>query len=250
MNNSAYTELPKKSKDCAILIPLYKSEYSDSEMLCIKSAMEKLSKWDIFFVTHPYNVNQPFEIDQTLIRYSLFGERHFHSVNSYSSWLLTSELYLRFQAYKKILICQTDAYVIVDDISYWVVKDYDYIGAPWHGLISITPNYNATPHLNGTQFKLFVGNGGFSMRDPAGVANALIRNCELSQEFRGNEDGFFAFLGLLDPLFKVAPYHDACIFALELQARETLRQTKRMPMGFHALEKNDIALWRELTVKM
>jgi hypothetical protein len=239
-------ESPLKSDKCAVVIPLYKSIYSENETICVNSALTKFGHWDIFFATHVENTNQPFLIDGKSVRYSFFKKERFKSINSYSEWLLTFELYSKFINYKKILICQTDAYIVSDEINYWVDKDYDYIGAPWHGLVSITPNYQATPNFNGKEFKLFVGNGGFCMRDTSGCVNTLLRNSDIVNEFHGNEDGLFAFLGIVDPLFKMAPYHDACLFALELLAADTINKTKKMPMGFHALEKNDFSFWRDI----
>ena len=242
-------EFPQKSDKCAVIIPVYKSYYSETELICIGSALNRLCKWDIFFATHEGNISQPFCIDGKSSRYSLFSEEKFSSINAYSDWLLTSDLYFRFRLYKKILICQTDAYVTKDEIAYWVAKDYDYIGAPWHGIISINPNYKSTPSFNADNFKLFVGNGGFSMRDTVGSIGVLERNRDLVSEFRGNEDGLFSFFGIVDPTFKLAPYHDACCFALELRAKETIEKTGKLPMGFHALEKHDPVLWKHLISK-
>ena len=45
-------EFPEKSDKCAVIIPVYKSYYSETELICIDSALNRLCKWDIFFATH------------------------------------------------------------------------------------------------------------------------------------------------------------------------------------------------------
>ena len=243
-------ETPIKSNKCAVVIPTYKNNYTESEHTCLTSALNSLNNWDIYFATHSEKSLQPFSNENGLYKTSLFEKKIFNSVESYSNWLLTEDLYKRFGLYKKILICQSDVFINADEVEYWVSKDYDYIGAPWHGLVSITPQYASTPNINGISFNLFVGNGGFSMRDTRGSIEALKRNDSLLKEFNGNEDGLFGFLGLIDPQFKLAPYHDACLFSLELLAKETIGKTKKIPMGFHALEKHDPLMWSLITQKI
>jgi len=244
MNSDDSQELPEKSDKCAVIIPTHKRIYSESEALCIRRALSILCNWDIFYVTNPINSAQPLHDDAKSVRSSLFTDEFFQSVQNYSDWLLTDSLYKRFGLFNKILIVQSDAWIVEDQINYWVDKDYDYIGAPWHGMVSVKPNFRSTPRMKGYEFKMFVGNGGLSMRDTHGIRKALLRNSALLTEFNGNEDGVFSFMGLVDPLFKIAPYHDACLFSLELLAAETILKTGKIPMGFHALEKNDAALWR------
>jgi hypothetical protein len=195
-------------------------------------------------------MEQPVDFKGDSARYFLSDKKNFESIKNYSNWLMTHELYKAFYMYKKILICQADVLIIEDQIKYWVDKDYDYIGAPWHGLLKIKPNYNSTLNYNGNEYALFVGNGGFSMRDTSGICNALERNSNFFNEFLENKDGAFSFVGLIDPLFKLAPYHDACLFSLELLAFETIKKTKKMPMGFHALEKHDGKFWRNLMISL
>jgi hypothetical protein len=244
MNTFGFQEIPEKSNKCAVVIPTYKKSYTESEEFCIRQTFRMLGNWDIFFATDAENVDQTIKTENVKPRYSIFSKKTFESVKSYSNWLLTVEPYKRFGLYKKILICQSDALIIEDQLEHWVNKDFDYIGAPWHGLISIRPNYRSTIAFNDNEYKLFVGNGGLSMRDNKGICSVLERNAEFISEFAENEDGAFSFLGIIDPLFKLAPYHEACLFSLELRAAEIMEKTKKLPMGFHGLEKNNMNLWR------
>ena len=243
MNTFGFQEIPEKSNKCAIVIPTYKKTYTESEELCIRQTFAILGEWDIFFATDAENAEQTLKLKNGKPRYSIFSKKNFESVKSYSNWLLSDEPYQRFGLYKKMLICQSDALIIEDQIEHWVSKDFDYIGAPWHGLISIRPNYRSTIGFNDEEYKLFVGNGGLSMRDNMGICSALKRNAGFISEFTENEDGAFSFLGIIDPLFKLAPYHEACLFSLELRAAEIIAKTQKMPMGFHGLERNNINLW-------
>ena len=81
------------------------------------------------------------------------------------------------------------------------------------------------------------------MRDNKGICSVLERNADFVSEFTENEDGAFSFLGIIDPVFKLAPYHEACLFSLELRSAEIIAKTKKIPMGFHGLEKINTNLW-------
>ena len=109
----------------------------------------------VFFVPEDFDCSAVLEIipGAQVLR---FDKRFFSSVSSYSSLLLTPGFYHAFQKYEYMLIYQPDAWVFRDELDDWCRKDYDYIGAPF--VLG-----------TGADERIFVGNGGFSLRKMIGI---------------------------------------------------------------------------------
>jgi hypothetical protein len=146
--------MDKKYKECAIVIPIYKSELNDFEKTSLLRCKLVLNEYDIFLATPeglditPYN---------DLLGLNLFKKefkrKYFKSLVSYNKLLLSKTFYTSFQDYKYILIYHTDAYVFKNELEEWCKKDYDYIGAPIY-------------EFDGTiapQKFIGIGNGGFAL---------------------------------------------------------------------------------------
>jgi len=244
-------ERPKRSNQCAVVIPIYKPLLSVLESYCLRKTLLSLSRRDVYFVA-------PEGLDVTNFReypceILFFNRDVFASVESYSRWLLTNDLYLRFSAYEKLLICQIDAIVLGDDLDKWSDACWDYVGAPWWGSVSYRPAFSVChPELIGKTYLLQVGNGGLSLRNPRKIISLLSRNREFIEELllghgaQVNEDAIFAILGLVDLSFKIPDCHEAAKFSLELNARENIVSSGLLPMGFHALHKHDPYLFEIL----
>ena len=106
--------------------------------------------------------------------------------------------------------------------------------------------------LNGFEYKLDVGNGGLCMVNPRSVLYIISKHIELFKEFSSrsggqlNSDALYAFVGLIDPEFKLASRNMAVEFSLELDAKRAIRDSGKFPMGFHAMYKYDLDLWRNI----
>jgi len=241
-------ETPIGSNRCAVIIPIYKPTLPVVEDFCLKYTLLALETRDVFFLApHGLDVSR---FSKYKCKILFFSQEIFLSVESYSRWLMTPEIYLRFSAYERLLICQTDAIILTDDLDDWVSSHWDYIGAPWWGAVQYTPKHSRChPELVGKSFALQVGNGGLSLRNPRKIMQIILSHREFIKELLSgdgdqvNEDALLAILGIVDKTFKIPGCKEAARFSLELNARESILTTGKLPMGFHALFKYDPSLF-------
>ena len=242
--------IPLKNSDCVILIPTHKTSFSELELYCLNRTISVLKNWDIFFLI-PESADigciEDFPVNSIRMKDENFGR-----IDRYNRWLLSADFYQKFIMYERVMICHSDAITIRDELSYWVEKDIHYVGAPWFNSLIFTPNFATRPELNVGQHSLNVGNGGFSLRNPRKFLEIISRHNSLIKEFclntgsNCNEDGFLAYIGLIDPRFKVADHETAVRFSLELNARNQIELTGVLPMGFHAMYKYDPEFWMQI----
>ena len=116
----------KEKKKVAIVVPLYKENFSESEKISLKHLLNFLKNYDKYFIA-PKKIKVSHSKFETI----RFNKKYFLSTKMYSKLLLTQNFYKKFKNYKYILIYQLDALVFSDQLLYWCSKNYDYIGAPW-----------------------------------------------------------------------------------------------------------------------
>jgi len=241
---------PIKNSGCAVLIPTHKTNFSAIEMFCLRNSISVLKGWDIIFLI-PNNM-EPGIIEELPVKVLPVDSSNFGRIERLSRWLLGTRIYEEFLNYERILICHPDAIVTRDELSYWIEKPIDYIGAPWFDSMRFTPNFISRPELNGQTHILNVGNGGLSLRNPRKFLRMIDKHSTIISEFcmnsgvLCNEDGMISYLGLIDPEFRIATHDDAVKFALELNAREQILNSGSSPMGFHAMYKYDPELWMHI----
>ena len=265
--------------DTVIIIPIYKlfNELEKFEIISIKQTIKILNGYNIYFIgpdhmeTKGYE-NLCFENSLKFVFVS-FSSIFFKTIDGYNKLLLSRSFYRRFEAFKYILLCQTDVYIFKDELKEWSNMDYDFIGAPW------------TARENDSQFLKFDNgaNGGFSLRKVKShlrVLSSFKRYNSLKEIFEWynnfNFKGkFFYFPGLIKRIlglegntlsyfnnfnrnedvfwssivpgkfkwFKIAPPEIAFRFSMEKRVEELLRMNKNLlPFGSHAFQKDSI--WR------
>ena len=215
----------------AIVIPIYRSEFSDAERISLKQVVTVLGHYDIYFAM-PYSL----KINITGIQNECFSDSFFKSVKTYNSLMLDKQFYQRFIKYKYILIYQLDAFVFSDKLEFFCNMDFDYIGAPW---------------LNGAFYYLSqekniwrVGNGGLSLRKVQSSIELLSReDDEILSTFKSNEDLFFSISQCKE--FRTAPVEVALQFSFEAEVRKCFQLAgNKIPFGCHAWEKYDFDFWK------
>lgn len=262
-----------RKRGAAVVIPLYKSFLTDSEIFSLHNTANVLGGHDIFIIG-------PKKLEDALsrlimasgfaFRLRLFSDKFFNSIAGYNQLLMSGFFYQSFSDYKYILIAQTDALVFSDELNKWCATNYSYIGAPWF-------NGFAQP-LKPLEF-LGIGNGGFSLRNitdflkvlkypkrinnniqknyrgskPIKLLKFIVDNCFFSYSFRPfmpriNEDIFW---GLLVPenfsFFTVPTFHESISFAFEVEPRFLYELNQhRLPFGCHAWEKYDLKFWEQV----
>jgi len=143
-------------KKIAVLINFFKPVLTESEILSLRKCIYILSSYDLILLG-PKNIDlKEYEIHAPGLKTHLVDSIHFKGNRNYCKFLMSETLYKNFEKYDAILIYQLDCLVFKDELSEWVTKGYDFIGAP------IFENYGANDNYR----FLGVGNGGFSLRNP------------------------------------------------------------------------------------
>ena len=246
--------------DCAIVVPIYKLPLLESEKCVLDRNLRTLSVWPVVFVL-PRKLSrswQKFYENMQLGRTIYLPDRFFASIHGYNELLLDIRFYLRFLAFKNILICQLDAVVVRDELRQWCDKGYSYVGAPWFAGYDVP----TLPY----QF-LGVGNGGFSLRRVAhfirllaiprairtlGGSPSLIEPTKwmfFLKKIRGprvQEDVFWSLMKDNYPWFTIPIPGIALKFSFEVAPRYLFELNgNQLPFGAHAWEKYDKEFWIE-----
>jgi hypothetical protein len=156
--------------------------------------------------------------------------------------------YERFSNYKFILILQTDAIILRDELDFWCAQPFDYVGAPWPDGYEIFVNLGLFEGEYGKRVKVEVGNGGLSLR--------RVNKCiSLLKEFEAaisvfcssgsSEDLFFSVMASLSNDFVVPNAITASRFSLELSPSFFFHVNGgQMPMGGHAWWRHEPEFWQ------
>ena len=252
-----------------VVIPVYKEVLTEFELNSIVQTLNVLGSYPIAFVApDSFNVSL-FTIKLTdypvSCKFEKFEDRFFIGIETYNRLLLSAEFYQRFSNYEYMLICQPDAYVFSDELTYWCKKGYDYIGAPLIG------------KFEDTEFstEMRVGNGGFSLRkvktyirffesgknvfNTKQIARLINfrkkpytrifvwmlmilgwRNKPIScaKFWKYNEDDFWSgYLDRSNYALSKPTSSEALRFAFERFPKECYKITGKLPFGCHAWEK-------------
>jgi hypothetical protein len=250
-------------KNAAVLIPIYKpgldalETYSLDKSLAVlhdrsaRAGSQPCAGRDIFFIG-PEGLDLRFYAERYPgIPFIAYAPHYFASIPGYNRLLLSQAFYTGFLPYEFMLILQTDAILLRDELDLWCAKPYDYIGAPWPDGYELFVHAGRFEGENGKRMRVHVGNGGLSLR--------RVRKClGLLQEFAGDvidifertgssEDLFFAFMGALSTDFLIPNEIVASHFAMELKPSAYLAVNgNKAPMGGHAWWKHEPEFWRGL----
>lgn len=227
---------------CAVIIPIYKLPLTNFEMVNIDTTLENLKGHQVFIIA-------PDDLDiASLHKHSnfsgveRFNKNFFKSVSDYSRLMLSDELYMRFEStYSHILVCQTDAVILKPELSSWLVKPYDYIGAPWRNGYEIKIKTNTIPIAEGIQCKAYVGNGGLSLRR----IDSCLRLFNEFKDIHANwiehghaEDLFFGFTGSISKFFQLPNIMTAALFSHETDSDYFFKFIgNQPPFGVHGFDK-------------
>ena len=141
-----------------IVVPIYKSNLNEFEIISLRQLVKVLYKHEIRFITYKELNTTAYdkELQSATIKYAYeyFEASYFENTAGYNRLMLSLDFYKRFNAFEYMLIYQLDAYVFRDELEAWCAKGYDFVGAPL-----IEDKY-------GVENKFFLNhyNGGFSLR--------------------------------------------------------------------------------------
>jgi hypothetical protein len=120
---------------CAVLIPVYRQNPLECEIISLKQCCKKLNDYPIIIITYKaLNINGYIKIlEEYSINYRIeyFEQTFFAGISGYNSLMFSDKFYKRFLFFEYIFIYQLDAYIFTSNLDYWIEQGYDYIGGPW-----------------------------------------------------------------------------------------------------------------------
>lgn len=213
----------------AIVVPTYKTQLSELEMISLRQLHKVMKGYDVYYVV-PDSID--FEADNGKVL--KLDKKWFASVRTYSCLLLSEYFYNLFTGYEYILIYQLDAFVFYDRLQYFCDLGFDYYGAPWL--------QGEVYYKNSNQCLWYVGNGGFSLRNVKACISVLKNEVP---DMDVNEDLFWASSSLTKP-----PVDIALQFAFEMNVEKCYRMNhSQIPFGCHAWERHHFSFWKPLIEK-
>lgn len=257
----------------AVVVPLYKPSLTVSERFSLERTIALLSQHDIFLVGPERLQPFLFTLQQQYpvrLKTQLFANHFFMGVAGYNKLLISEHFYAAFEEYEYLLIAQTDALVLKDELSAWCEKGYSYIGAPMFK--------GFTTPQQPLRF-LCVGNGGFSLRRVADFLKVLRRpyffRNKLMEDWPGqwwstayrylkdywcysykntqvnvavNEDLFWGlFVSARCDYFLVPELDEALKFSFETEPEYLYaRNNNQLPFGCHAWERYGLSFWERV----
>lgn len=198
-----------------VVIPIYKEKFSEGEERSVDQTYKILAKRPMFFFAPASLDTSYYEERYSRIGIKRFDDGYFKTVEDYSRLMETSEFYEKFVDYDYMLINQPDCWTFSDDLDYFCVLGYDYIGAPW-------------PPMKGMP-KEGVGNGGFCLRR----VRKFIDLCKKFEDKGTHPEDRFFCIDCKEHL-NIAPMNVGAHFSLEHKPIQYFyRFGKVTPMGCH-----------------
>ena len=188
-------------------------DFTEDELIGIRSQLRALKYMDVCLVTYSQNQLDKFidifkediselAFDQNKIIVEYFDHKYFESIQGYNNLLCSTEFYDRFKKYDFIVVSQPDVCLLEVNKMLELpslMKEYDYIGAPWitklfhtHSLRELGSYFNFKKLLSTIDYLFWVkigrrikrpilnidlvylsGNGGFSVRNPLSLIQYL-----------------------------------------------------------------------------
>lgn len=255
--------------NCAVIIPVYKSDLNPDEIKSFTSCLSNLSDKYIVIVTHRnvilnefFNIADEYSVP---LHVEYFNENYFRSISGYSLLCMSKLFYKRFSKFQYMLILQLDVFIFSNKLDYWCNKSYDYIGAPLvkkvNNIYEISGNYyNGGLSLRNTDFFIKSYNNKWykhcvnvSVSRPNGnkilkVVHGLILafiskyNIPFVSFNVGMEDMYMGSVsGLKKPIVE-----EAMLFSYEDYPEYLFSLTNKLPFGVHKWERYKAGFYSDL----
>lgn len=242
-----------KTGSVLVLIPIYKDKLDDIERYSVEYSLSALSNREIRFIG-PQSLDIAYYTSHYRnIPFESFPAPCFESIEEYNRLLLSKNFYERYDGYEFILILQTDAIVLRDELDFWCAQPFDYVGAPWPSGYELFVNLGLFEGSFGRHVRVTVGNGGLSLRRVDKCRKILSEFATAIDVFcitGSSEDLFFSVMGSLSHDFVVPNEITASRFAMELRPSYYYHVNGgHVPMGGHAWYKTEPEFWQPLLVK-
>lgn len=231
-----------------ILVPIYKNTLDPLERYSLDRSLSVLGGRDVLFIGSETLDRKYYSEHYPAIPFVAYDALYFSSIVGYNQLLLSQAFYSSYSAYEFMLILQTDAFMLKDELDFWRAQPFDYVGAPWPDGYELFVNAGRFEGAFGKNVKVFVGNGGFSLRRIGKCISLLGEFGEIVDIFTrtgSSEDLFFSVMGALSEDFIIPNEITASRFSLELKPSYYYAVNgNRLPMGGHAWWKYEPEFWR------
>lgn len=227
-----------------MVIPVYKTP-DEQEIVSILQTLNLLKTWDIKLIgpeSLDYNDYQMIGFkDHQIIK---MDDSNFNSIASYNQLLCSKKFYQPFIEYEFLLIVQTDAWILRDELQIWCVKAFDYIGAPW----IFRPEQTKKKVLVDLYplMKNQVGNGGVSLRKiQTHIKYSWLAKC-IYAIIRKNEDFVWLLVSKIPFVqFRKPKWKEALEFCVEMNPKESMKiLNDNLPFSLHAWKRYGAEYWK------
>jgi hypothetical protein len=231
----------------AVVVPVYRASLPADEAYAMDRSLPLLAGRSVHFIAPRsldvswYRTRYP-QVD--VLR---FDDACFASIKGYNLLMLSPDFYRQFDRHEFMLVLQTDAVLLRDELDHWAGQPYDYVGAPWPQPIEVLVNLDRHEGVHARKVSARVGNGGLSLRRIRACMALLDEFPQALDMFRrsgSSEDIFFAVMGQLSTRFVLPGEMVAAQFAWELSPERYHAMLGQLPMGVHAWRKHSPDFWR------
>ena len=230
-----------------VLVPIYKDVLDPSEQFSLDYSLKALLGREVRFVA-PQKLNEGYYQERyPTVPIDRFAAPAFESIPEYNRLLLSTAFYQRYSDRAFMLILQTDAIVLRDDLDHWCAQSFDYVGAPWPKAFELLLQTGRFQGDFAKHVHTHVGNGGLSLRRNSKCIQLLQEfpvETDLFLRAGSSEDLFFSVMGTVSGDFVIPNEVTASLFAMEGRPSYYFRiNGGRSPMGGHAWEINEHEFW-------
>jgi hypothetical protein len=257
-----------------VVIPLYKAEFTTSEWASLVRTLSVLAHYPIAIVcpnrlaSHFAKASQGWPHKD--VRIYPFANHFFSGIAGYNQLLVSRRFYQAFAAYQFMLIAQTDALILSDQLAHWCERNYSYIGAPFfagfakpekplriigigNGGVSLRRISDFLQTLDRARYlPNFLAPQPKSLFDIGTIARFIRHRFIFAFNFwpcfpKVNEDVFWGLLMPKSaPFFTVAPISEAVAFAFDNEPQYLYEQNgHKLPFACHAWERFDLPFWQK-----
>lgn len=232
---------------CIVVVPIYQERLNNFELFSLRYSLIRLVGRKVLFIG-PHRL--PLDFYQKhfpSIGFVPFDDAYFASIAGYNRLLLSEKFYQFFSEFEFLLILQTDAIILSDDLDFWCDQPFDYVGAPWPDRYELLVNLGAFSGDLGKKVSVSVGNGGLSLRRVHKMIALLHEFKDALQYFQvsgSSEDLFFSVMAALSHDCVVPNEITASRFSMELKPSYYFAVNGgKIPMGGHAWWKYEPQFW-------
>jgi hypothetical protein len=231
-----------------VLVPIYRPQLELMEQYALDKSLWHLQGRDVHLIAPASLPLDYYRTRYPQLPVDTFAGPAFESIPEYSRMLLSETFYDRYAHFEFMLIMQTDAILLKDDLDFWCTQPFDYVGAPWPKPFELFVNTGRFEGNDGRHVRCTVGNGGLSLRRISKCASLLREfsiEIKLFQYSGSSEDLFFSTMGTLSNDFVLPNEVTASRFSMEGRPAYYQRiNGGHLPMGAHAWMKNEPNFWR------